>query len=208
MIETELKLIMSENDYKSIHIHLNKTRDMYSFTQRNYYFDTLSSNLLKNGTTLRVRVKDDGLVLTLKAPINSIDSTVMVSKESSVQVTFEQFREWCIFTRDLNSLKEFVNQITNMHNLLDEDLVLLGSMLTNRTEINYNNFIISLDHNMYNEQIDYELEVEFKNEKPDEKVIKEAVELISSLGIDTTKVAVSKFKRFYKTIKNEVQNEN
>lgn len=104
----------------------------------NYYYDTADMKYVKNGTTVRIRQKEDKLVGTIKRRLS----------QGEENISFED-------SYDLNTLPVRIK--------IREDLLeLKGQLVTDRLEMQLSEgLILCIDKNMYLGIIDYEMEFEY-----------------------------------------------
>ena len=150
-IEIEAKVLINENDYKRI-IKLYNKENSTKIIQTNYYIDTDSLYLRKYGIGLRIREKGY-YTLTIKAPL----AEGLLERKQSI--TEEEFLN--IKNNDILPAGEIKNLLITL-GVKIEDLRIITSLVTERTEIENETTgtIFSIDKNSYNDQFDYELEME------------------------------------------------
>ncbi|MEB6333587.1 CYTH domain-containing protein [Staphylococcus pseudoxylosus] len=150
--EIEFKQLLTENQYNVIH----KTyfNEIEPFKQTNFYIDTPDFDLKDHKSALRIRVKDDYLEMTLKTP-------------AEVGLTEYNFETHIV--PELNkpipeqSLpSEILEQLTKMDIDLTE-LIILGSLKTERLEKEINGNLLVLDKSTYLDFEDFELEYEVED---------------------------------------------
>ncbi|MBM2658212.1 CYTH domain-containing protein [Staphylococcus pseudoxylosus] len=150
--EIEFKQLLTENQYNVIH----KTyfNEIEPFKQTNFYIDTPDFDLKDHKSALRIRVKDDYLEMTLKIP-------------AEVGLTEYNFETHIV--PELNkpipeqSLpSEILEQLTKMDIDLTE-LIILGSLKTERLEKEINGNLLVLDKSTYLDFEDFELEYEVED---------------------------------------------
>ncbi len=151
-IEIEFKNLLSKEEFQSLLTEYSLTQDHFTL-QQNYYFDSAAFDLKKKGAALRIRHKKGTYMLTLKQPIeNGILETHQVLTNDSA--------------RDMLSgdtiVQGEVRTIIERLNIKPSQIRYLGTLETNRAEINYLEGILVLDHSKYFDQEDYELEYEVK----------------------------------------------
>ncbi|RQM85543.1 adenylate cyclase [Staphylococcus xylosus] len=150
--EIEFKQLLTENQYNVIH----KTyfNEIEPFKQTNFYIDTPDFDLKDHKSALRIRVRDDYLEMTLKIP-------------AEVGLTEYNFETHIV--PELNkpipeqSLpSEILEQLTKMDIDLTE-LIILGSLKTERLEKEINGNLLVLDKSTYLDFEDFELEYEVED---------------------------------------------
>lgn len=169
-IEIEAKVLLSKSDYDKVAHSLAFTASE-TFTQTNHYIDSKARDLKANGIALRVREKDDEIVLTLKTPL----AEGLLEKNQSL--TMEE-------SRDLIVKGIFpAGNIADFLEILDIDvasLEVLATLVTKRMEKVYKSGKVALDENSYCGRVDYELEMEESSIYNAQELIKE---ILDPLGI-------------------------
>ena len=155
MVEKEIKVILSESQY-------NVVNDMFKWDsevkQINHYYD--NSNRVDNGITIRVREIDEVFKLQIKLPL---------LKKGNVFIKRE-------FEKDLTYVPRIIKK-TELEGLVRkkkfDDVELIGDLITIRKLCHMHpNVEICLDTNLYLNTVDYELEIEFMNEYPNDIIQK------------------------------------
>ncbi|MDW8799210.1 CYTH domain-containing protein [Staphylococcus pseudoxylosus] len=150
--EIEFKQLLTESQYNVIH----KTyfNEIEPFKQTNFYIDTPDFDLKDHKSALRIRVKDDYLEMTLKIP-------------AEVGLTEYNFETHVV--PELNKTipkqslpSEIAEQLTKMDINLTE-LIILGSLKTERLEKEINGNLLVLDKSTYLDFEDFELEYEVED---------------------------------------------
>ncbi|WP_343042451.1 CYTH domain-containing protein [Ornithinibacillus caprae] len=185
-IEIEFKNLLTKPEFDRI---LNRLPfPEKADKQTNFYFETMDFSLRKNKSALRIRQKNGNYRLTLKEP--HPDGLL----ETHDHLTVEEANEWlngnCIPKE--NILKQ-LNQI----NVSLQDLKYFGSLTTERREYKDNGIIYVLDYSTYNNQEDYELEIEAIHKK---EGIQAFHSLLEELHIPQRETA-NKIQRFFSTLK-------
>ena len=174
MLETELKCMLTEEEYKRLETMFDWD---WVKEQVNSYYSDPSLLLKKHGITLRVRTKDGISKIQIKVHKNS-DSPLQICEESEYDI--DHIPE--CFTEDE------VEKMTGIRTKAS----LLGSLTTLRHSLMYCDGVeICLDRNDYLDKTDHELEVEYTGEMPDELRAK-----LSGAGIEFRDPAVGKCTRF------------
>lgn len=143
-LEIEYKLLLDKKMYKKI----LKTYKGIMYTQINYYFTSVELNEKK--FALRVRFKNYHYEMTLKTPAK------IGRHEYNCNISLKQFE----------NLKQGIfpdNHITQIliENKIDiSHITYLTSLKTQRYDIPFTYGLLSLDKNIYNHHLDYELEFE------------------------------------------------
>ncbi len=152
-IEYEHKKLLNSEGYNSLMLKLNAVYTFEETLQINYYYDNKDLTLYHNGNTLRVRQKANKLTLERKYNKRYASTGERICDENS---------------RIIESLPSKVVLNGNVY-------FYLGNLTTVRKNYIIDNNIISLDANYYLGKVDYELEVESKNEIVLPEIISQSV---------------------------------
>ena len=155
--EIEFKNLLTKQEFDTFitSFQINQ-KDFHS--QTNYYFDTKDNFFKNNGMGFRLRVLKEHNELTLKRPIED-----HVMEESTVYAT--NYERDAIITKSTFPSIPFLEQFN-----LVTPLVCIGSLQTNRVKIPYKNGTLFLDHSIYSQTEDFEVEYESNDVKYGEKV--------------------------------------
>ncbi len=151
-IEIEKKSLIS----KELYDQLKSLFDAESFSQVNYYFDDDNHTLKTNNIALRVREKKDVIKFTIK------DKRAQSSVNHCIEVSD------LIYKEDLNEIiNNGVINSTLINGYLSDvgfsKLKLIAKFTTHRIVKRFDDYKIFLDHTIFNNHEDYELEVEASN---------------------------------------------
>ncbi|RWZ55135.1 CYTH domain-containing protein [Halobacillus fulvus] len=182
-IEIEFKNLLTENEYRKIY-HFLPFKSVELVEQTNYYFETEDLSLKQQGAALRIRHKNGRWTLTLKQPHPE------GLLETHDHLTEEEANLW--IQSKFVEKAETAKQLAELNVRLN-DLRYLGSLTTRRKELEYKGATIVLDHSLYYDQEDYELEVEAPSKPVGETVIREILEACDI----PDRVTDNKIKRFY-----------
>lgn len=160
-IEIEAKALVSKADYEKLALKYMK---FGVYTQTNHYIDSLDNILSKEKLALRIREKGNTFEMTLKVPLSQglLEKNCVWSRE-----TFKNFRDHSVFPD---------GDIKKMLTMLDVDtstLKIKTSLVTDRIDVPYENGKLSIDKNVYSDQVDYEVELEHNNEGDAEKYLEQ-----------------------------------
>lgn len=172
--EIEYKFLVSEEQFdKYFTLFVKKYDKTITKLQINYYYDTEGNTLNKNDITVRVRQEHDRLKWQIKR--HTAKCGALLSSD-----------EYC---GNLDSLPKIIKL-----NGIKEDLVLKGSLVTERRTINFGaSGKLCFDYNVYFGTKDYEIEVEYSAQ---DKSIGEAIATIIDTNGDVT--GETKSNRFFK----------
>lgn len=184
-IEIEFKNLLTKDEFELL---LNQLPfPTGSVTQTNYYFETKDFLLRQKQAALRIRHKNNSYTLTLKQP----HSEGLL--ETHDQLTKEEAECW--IKGNIIPQTETSIQLKDL-GIPQEELRCFGHLLTKRTEMRYNNTIVVLDKSIYNNQVDYELEVEANDYQAGLEVFNN---LLTTYQIDQ-KPTPNKIERFFATL--------
>ncbi|ALS38627.1 uncharacterized protein YjbK [Enterococcus rotai] len=150
-LEIEFKTLLSIEEFSRV-IDYFQFKEEQFFTQINYYFDSADFQLRKRRMGLRVRVLSDNAEITLKIPekvgLLEINDTLSVDEAKAI-----------VESATLPTIGNVYNKL-NQLGIDQSDLRLIGSLTTKRAEIKLPQGLLALDESWYNEQHDFELELE------------------------------------------------
>lgn len=152
-IEIEFKNILTKNEYEKLLAEFKIEKEDLFF-QENHYFDTPDFSLKEKGSALRIRKKTSGFEMTLKQPaqVGLLETNQLLSEKEAVQ-----------------ALQQSIIPEGKIKSILLESRISLsaikyfGSLATYRIEMKYKNGLLVLDHSLYLNKEDYELEYEAEN---------------------------------------------
>ena len=167
-IEIEAKVLVQKKDYEKLE---NLFKNKHSYEQTNYYVETPTLTLRKEGISLRIREKNGHYEMTLKTPL----SEGLLEKNCAwTPEMFKAFKDDGIFPE--GDIKRFLTMLD-----IDVDkLVILTSLTTKRKDVAYKGGKLSIDENFYEGTVDYEIELEYNNMKDAERYL---IELLQENGI-------------------------
>lgn len=176
MIESEFKILLSAAQYAKI-------RDFFAWdeqiSQTNHYFDTDSLDLRERHITCRAREIAGDYFLQIKLPANEVFSRVELEKKLD-------FLPEEIFGSEL---RELANET------VFPDVKRLGALHTNRLVKRFDGAEIDLDESNYFGKTDYELEIEFTDEKTARDLLAEVLDIIGENPSESV-VCKGKVQRF------------
>ncbi|WP_177304821.1 CYTH domain-containing protein [Salisediminibacterium selenitireducens] len=151
-IEIEFKQRLDLQSYERLMEHYKHDRSPV-FHQINHYFETAGFLLKSYGSALRIREKAGQMTLTLKQPYSEgllethqpVTEDAFSTMKQSGQVPNGEVREQLLLLIKAADLPE---------------LTYLGSLSTDRSEVQLNEGLLVLDRSMYFDITDYELEFE------------------------------------------------
>ncbi|OZM58277.1 hypothetical protein CIB95_01520 [Lottiidibacillus patelloidae] len=152
-LEIEFKNMLTNQEYLQLLQEFSiDTNDIY--TQINYYLDTQDFSLMQAKSALRVREKNGYYTLTLKQPVKA---GVL---ETNQRISIEEFDVIKKIGRIPNGA---VNEVIKQIGIATDSLTLLGNLKTNRVSFPYKEGKLFLDHSMYLNKEDFELEYEVED---------------------------------------------
>lgn len=183
-IEIEFKNLLTEQEFFRLKESLAFT-DVDFKKQINHYFDSADFSLKTEGCALRIREKGANFELTLKQPaaVGLLETNQVLSKTE----TETAVKSGILPNGPVNSAiaRMFDDSI---------ELAYFGSLTTFRAEKPYKNGLIVLDHSIYLNAEDFEVEYEVEDEKLGLQQFKN---LLNEQNIPTRKTE-NKVMRFYK----------
>ena len=155
--EIEFKNLLTKKEFKSfVQFFQVDQKDFHS--QTNYYFDTQDNFFKDNRMGFRLRVLSDRNELTLKRPIEE-----HVMEENTVYIN-DQERDAIINEVVFPSIP-YLDQFN-----LTSSLICIGSLQTNRVQVPFEKGTLFLDHSIYSQTEDFEVEYESSDVKYGKKV--------------------------------------
>ncbi|MRH43396.1 CYTH domain-containing protein [Aquibacillus halophilus] len=185
-IEIEFKNLLSKNEYELL-LQYFSLENVVPTIQTNHYFETSDFQLKEKGAALRIREKNNMWQLTLKEPHPE------GLLETHDTLTPDEAQSW------INGNIIPKPHVAKQLNQLDIDFALLfygGKLQTHRLETTYKETTVVLDYSTYNNQFDYELEIEAQNKLHGINILHE---LLDKHNI-SKKETPNKIERFYSSI--------
>ena len=182
-IEIEFKNLLTKIEYETL-LKAFHVEEKAIFSQTNHYFDTPVFALKDKGSALRIREKSNSFEMTLKQPaaIGLLETTQLLSaKEFQTAVQYHKFPKGIVHDR-LEQLKIIV-----------ESIEYFGSLTTRRVEFPYKAGLLVLDHSLYLNTEDYEIEYEVEDFHRGQIVFQE---LLKQYAIPI-RITQNKIARFY-----------
>ena len=148
-VEIESKFLVTEEDYyrklNFLVVNNPKLKGTASVLIINHYYDTEDLSLYKKGDTLRVRQKDNHLLLEYKQ-IKSFDTNKRVCKE---------------FSQPIRSLPKIISDLSAF-NIGNKNIKFryIGNTTSERTNFRLEEINIFFDKNFYLGKLDHEIELE------------------------------------------------
>lgn len=148
-IEIEFKNLLTKDEYN--HLLASFSFPKIAQKQTNYYFETKDFALQRNNSALRIREKNNEYKLTLKEPHPK------GLLETNDILTENEALEW--LKGNIIEKEYTTRQLINMK-VPPQTLLYYGYLITERREVKYNEVLLVLDYSEFNDQYDYEFELE------------------------------------------------
>ena len=184
-MEYEARVMIGESEYLKIkEEYLNIGRICREFTNKNTYFDSPDLYLTHHHMVLRIREIDDlekELTLKIKGEDGDIEITHNIESEEEYQK---------LLSGNISNL-EIEKEISSRGGDI-KSLGVITTLTTERVEVEFDDHLLVIDKNFYNNKIDFNLEVESTSRE----LAKEYLEkVISKYGIAYKKDYISKSRR-------------
>ena len=149
MVEQEIKVLLSQETIAECERILSHMAFPRNFLQINYYYDNPDFFLNSIGDTLRIRQNDDQLLLQYKHKMYH-DGRIKSNEEYEASIK-------CLpkYITD-ESLPYKQSSTTSTYSLV-------GILVTERSNYEFDGIIVSIDKNYYLGKLDYEVEIEFQD---------------------------------------------
>lgn len=180
MLETELKAIITRETFDQI-------AEMFQWDKKivqiNSYYTDKNGYFHKNGITMRIRTSGNSNKLQIKKHINKT-SALHTCEESEF---------------DIHSIPEKIEDTeVKKYTGISETAYLLGSLTTTRYSFMYTDKVeICLDESKYLGVCDYEIEIEFIGNVPEE-----LIRQLADNGVTFGKKSIGKYSRFVNRLSN------
>ncbi|MBD3110171.1 CYTH domain-containing protein [Bacillus sp. AGMB 02131] len=183
-IEIEFKNLLTKTEF-------DKLCDSFSLKesdfilQENHYFDSENFSLKNKGCALRIRKKKNSYEMTLKQPA---EEGLLETNE-----TLSEDEAKAIIASNRIPEGQIAKIIREELEVEPESVIYFGSLRTHRAETEYEGGLLVIDHSMYLNKEDYELEYEVSDFSAGQKIF---LELLKTLNIPVRQTD-NKIKRFY-----------
>jgi uncharacterized protein YjbK len=182
-IEIEFKNLITRDEFIAL-MNFLKLKSEDFIKQENHYFDTPDFLLKEKGSALRIRQKNGSFELTLKQP--HPDGLLETNEDLTESQAAKMIRTGKI---PVELIKQSIEEL----GIKTDNLQYFGTLTTKRAEKEYKNGLAVLDHSLYLEKEDFELEFEVDNRDEGESIF---VNLLQQLNIPVRNTE-NKIKRFY-----------
>ncbi|AZU61274.1 CYTH domain-containing protein [Neobacillus mesonae] len=182
-LEIEFKNMLTKQEYEKL-LHTFRVDEKQIFTQENHYFDTPEFALKNLESALRIRRKKDHFEMTLKQPasIGLLETNQLINEDEAAEA---------IHFGRLPSGK--IKNILEEKGISFTAIQYFGSLVTKRVEMKYEIGLLVLDHSLYLNKEDYELEYEVKDYQTGKDAF---IKLLQDNRIPERKT-MNKIRRFY-----------
>ena len=179
-MEYEARVMIDEKQYDSIKsFYLNKKEPKKIFTNKNTYFDDEDLYLTYHHMVLRIRqIDEDKKELTLK----------IKEKDGDIEITSDKYDS--LLKGKLDDLEMI--EALKLRGADPSKLKIVTTLITERIEIPYDNYLLVIDKNYYNDKVDYNIEVESSSREEAEKYL---LEIIKPFNVKYKKDYISKSRR-------------
>ncbi|GGI38825.1 CYTH domain-containing protein [Mammaliicoccus stepanovicii] len=185
-LEIEFKNLLTHDEYFSIKQYYFKQKA--PFKQTNYYIDTYNQDIISKKMALRIREKHHQYEMTLKIP----QKIGLLEINEPIDSLPKLGEKLCI-----DMLPPSISEALNKHHIVLNDLVLLGSLTTYRLEQKLDTGLLVLDHSIYLNEEDFELEFEVSDFDKGEI---DFSSILENLNIER-RIPANKVKRFFDAAK-------
>ncbi len=151
-IEHETRLMINETQYQIMMSHYSNYANKKLIKNENIYLDDDLLSITNLGHMLRIRIIDDKQIeLTLKLKSNK-------SNKEINQIINRDEKEYMLSNQQLidGDVKQYLKQL----NICLSSIKPIAILLTNRCEIIFDNYLLCIDDNQYNNEQDYNIEIE------------------------------------------------
>lgn len=187
-LEIEFKNLLTAKEHDTLYNTFFKSEKKQSLV--NYYIDTENLDLRKNTLLLRIRVISGKQMMTLKAPI---EKGVL---EFNAEVDFDLKT---VRKLSYDDLPEIITHELKTRNIDDDELIIYGSLVTERFETDYKDGLLVLDRSAYLDTGDFEIEYEVSDYDQGETRFDH---LLEEYKIER-RPEVTKSERFYQVLRKE-----
>ena len=184
-MEYEARVMISESEYLKIkEEYLNIGRICREFTNKNTYFDSPDLYLTHHHMVLRIR-EIDGLEKELTLKVKGEDGDIEITHNIESEEEYQKLLSGNISNLDIE--KEISSRGGDI-----KSLGVITTLTTERVEVEFDDHLLVIDKNFYNNKVDFNLEVESTSRE----LAKEYLEkVISKYGIAYKKDYISKSRR-------------
>ena len=184
-MDYEARVMINESEYLKIkEEYLNIGRICREFTNKNTYFDSPDLYLTHHHMVLRIR-EIDGLEKELTLKVKGEDGDIEITHNIESEEEYQK-----LLSGNISNL-EIEKEISSRGGDI-KSLGVITTLTTERVEVEFDDHLLVIDKNFYNNKIDFNLEVESTSRE----LAKEYLEkVISKYGIAYKKDYISKSRR-------------
>lgn len=187
-LEIEFKNLLTAGEHDTLYNTFFKAEEKQSLL--NYYIDTDNLDLRKNTLLLRIRVTKGAQMMTLKAP------TEKGILEFNAEVDYDLKTVETLSSEDL---PEIITHELKTRNIDVDDLIIYGSLTTERFETDYKDGLLVLDQSAFLDTRDFEIEYEVTDYDQGET----RFDLLLEEYEIERRPEVTKSERFYQVLRKE-----
>lgn len=187
-LEIEFKNLLTAKEHDTLYNTFFKAERKQSLL--NYYIDTENLDLRKNTLLLRIRVTSGEQMMTLKAPTEK----GILEFNAAVDFDLKTVRK---LSHD--DLPEIITHELKTRNIDADELIIYGSLATERFETDYKNGLLVLDQSSFLDTNDFEIEYEVTDYDQGETRFDH---LLQEYRIER-RPEVTKSERFYQVLRKE-----
>lgn len=184
-VEIEYKNLLTKSEFD--HLLIQYPFPEKANIQTNYYLETTDFLLKEKGCALRIRESNNRYVLTLKEPheYGLLETHDTLTEEEMHRILHDD----TLVNKDVsNRLYALDVPLSSLH--------YFGKLTTKRKETKFDHALLVLDHSIYNNTDDYELEVEAPTESIGIQVFEQ---LLQKQGIQK-RITPNKIERFFTSL--------
>ena len=151
-IEKETRVMISQEEYVSICSDIFKSNPYAQYVnQTNYYFDTDDFEFSNNHQVVRIREKSHMYELTVK--IKGEDGDIEINQNISDKLAHKYLRNGSL------PHGEVYNAVAAL-GISPKKLKVIASCYTRRIDVKYDDYLLVIDMNRYDDIEDYNIEIE------------------------------------------------
>jgi len=184
-IEIEFKNLLTFEEFNHLMQHF-KIKPEHFTVQKNHYFDTVTFDLKKYTSALRIREKNSSYEMTLKQPLENQKGLLETNWDIDPDTANKIIKDGGIPDSKISE------RIKNLK-INPQEIRYFGTLTTKRVELPFKSGLLVLDNSSYFQIEDYEVEFEVDNFDQGKK---EFDLLLSEAGIPV-RPTENKVQRFY-----------
>lgn len=186
-IEYEKRMLVTKNEFLSIKNYLkSKGFPLSMIKQKNHYFEINKVALKCKGLHLRIRKQLSSPCYDLTLKIEDKDKVIELHQQLS-KGSFMKMKKSSFFPE--GEIKDYLQK----HHIDICTIRYYGYLYTNRIEVKIEDYLVVLDKNIYNNIIDYNLEIEAESEYSAQLILNDYINLFSLSMKDKNRSKTSRF---------------